>query len=376
MEIVYNSYGGRFSDSPRAVYEALVARGAEAGHTWLCAPEHAAAFPAGVRTVAPHTPASRAALEAADVLVANYGTERGWRKKPGALHLQTWHGTPLKRIHNDALTMPDGPLGDDDHDVRSWDVLLSPSAAATEPLRGAFRFPGPVPETGYPRNDVLSAPDREERRAEVRAALGVPEGVRAVLYAPTWRDDVVDVEGRRDFELHLDVRRFAERLGGDHVLLLRLHYFLSGRLGRLDVPGVLDVSGHPDIADLFLAADVLVTDYSSAMFDFAITGKPIVFFAYDLAHFRDSLRGFYFDLEAIAPGPLLATSEEVVEAVADLDAVAARHADRYAAFRQRFCHLEDGRATERVVDLVMSWRHRGAGADVPGPRGAASWAAV
>ncbi|GAB7190787.1 hypothetical protein NUM3379_14940 [Kineococcus sp. NUM-3379] len=370
MEIVYNSYGGRFSDSPRAVYEALVARGDAVGHTWLCAPAHAASFPPGVRTVTPGTAASRAALEAADVLVANYGTERGWRKKPGARYVQLWHGTPLKRIHNDALTLPDGPLGDDDHDVRAWDHLISPNSAATGPLRGAFGFTGPVHETGYPRNDVLSAPDREERRARVRARLGIAEGVRAVLYAPTWRDDVVDAEGRRDFDLRLDLERFSARLGGDHVLLLRLHYFLSGRLGAVSVPGVLDVSQHPDIAELFLAADVLVTDYSSAMFDFAVTGKPIVYFTYDLAHFRDELRGFYFDLERIAPGPLLATSEEVLDAVADLDAVSLRYAERYAAFRETFCHLEDGRATERVLELFLP---APVAVGVPQPREAASW---
>ena len=373
MQVVYNSYGGRFSDNPRAVYEALVARGDAVGHTWICAPEHAASFPPGVRTVAPGTPASRAALEAADVLVANYGTERGWRKKPGATYLQTWHGTPLKRIHNDALTMPDGPLGDDDHDVRAWDVMISPGSAATGPLRRAFGFEGPVHETGYPRNDVLSAPDRDERRARVRRALGIADSQRAVLYAPTWRDDVVDAQGRRDFDLHLDLDRFAERLGGDHVLLLRLHYFLSGRLGEVRVPGVLDVSSHPDVSDLYLAADVLVTDYSSAMFDFAVTGKPLLHFTYDLAHYRDELRGFYFDLEEIAPAPLLATSEEVLDALDDLDAVAARAAGRYARFRELFCHLEDGRAAQRVLTLLLP---RAGAQEVPSPRVAASWSSA
>ncbi|WP_245886409.1 CDP-glycerol glycerophosphotransferase family protein [Kineococcus xinjiangensis] len=376
VEIVYNSYGGRFSDSPRAVYEALVARGDDVRHTWLCAPEHAAAFPPGVRTVTPGTPESRAALEAADVLVANYGTERGWRKKPGAVYLQVWHGTPLKRIHNDALTMPDGPLSDDDHDVRSWDHMISPNSAATEPLRNAFRFTGPVHETGYPRNDALNAPDREERRAKVRQELGIPEGKRAVLYAPTWRDDVVDEQGRRDFDLHLDLGRFSERLGGDHVLLLRLHYFLSGRLGEVRVPGVLDVSSYPDIADLYLAADVLVTDYSSAMFDFAVTAKPIVYFTYDLAHYRDELRGFYFDLEEIAPGPLCSTGEEVYDALADLDAVSRRYAQRYARFREMFCHLEDGCSTQRVLELFFPQSPASGPEDVSSLCGTASWAAA
>ena len=112
-------------------------------------------------------------------------------------------------------------------------------------------------------------------------------------------------------------------------------------------------TGEPDPAGLHLAADVLVTDYSSVAFDFAVTGKPILFFTYDLAHYRDDLRGFYVDLEEIAPGPLLESSTELIDALADLDGVRERYATRYGEFRQTFCHLEDGHATERVLDLLF-----------------------
>ena len=111
----------------------------------------------------------------------------------------------------------------------------------------------------------------------------------------------------------------------------------------------LDVSAWPEVSDLYLAADAMVTDYSSTMFDFAVTGKPMLFFTYDLEDYMDRLRGFYLDLREIAPGPLLATNDELVAAVRALPDVAAAHEDRYARFRERFCHLEDGRATERVI---------------------------
>src|SRR3712207_9253014 len=104
---------------------------------------------------------------------------------------------------------------------------------------------------------------------------------------------------------------------------------------RLDFPeggAVRDVSAYPDIRYLYLAADVLVTDYSSTMFDFGITGKPQLFYAYDLDAFRDSLRGFYFDFAAIAPGPILETTPQLIAALRDLDAVEREHAGRYAAF--------------------------------------------
>jgi CDP-glycerol glycerophosphotransferase len=112
---------------------------------------------------------------------------------------------------------------------------------------------------------------------------------------------------------------------------------------------VQNVSGYPDIRDLYLAADVLITDYSSAMFDFAVTRKPIVLFAHDLDEYRDGVRGFYFDLEAEAPGPLCRTSDEIIDALGEHNA----RSDRYERFRQRFCPLDDGRAAARVVDRVF-----------------------
>jgi CDP-glycerol glycerophosphotransferase len=356
MRVVYNSFAGRCSDHPRAIHEALLARDdLDLDHVWCLDAAHAAGFPAGTSTVPYGGPACVAALESADVIVSNVGLDGfPWRKRPGALYLQTWHGTPLKRIHLDApweaLGLPQPPLDD----VARWDVLLSPNAFSTGPFRSAFRYAGEILEAGSPRNDVLLSDRRDEIRARVRRDLGLADGTTAVLYTPTWRDDVVDEHGERDFALHLDLDDATRRLGADHVLLLRLHYMLSDRLGPVDRPGVLDVSSHPDVSDLYLAADAMVTDYSSTMFDFAVTGKPMVFFAYDIEHYRDTLRGFYFDFEATTPGPLVTTSVEVVDALADLDAVRAGSAAPYEAFRDRFCHLDDGRATARVVERLMA----------------------
>ncbi len=230
---------------------------------------------------------------------------------PGAEYLQTWHGTPLKHIHFDVFQAPPGRLDYLTRDVRRWDHLISPNQASTGPLRQAFGFTGEVAETGYPRNDVLVSPHAGEVRANVRAQFGIPDDKKIVLYTPTWRDDLLDEDGKQDFRLHLDLDQFSEQLGDDHVLLMRLHYMVSGRLGDIDHPGVFDVSFHPNVSDLYLAADVMITDYSSTMFDFAVTGKPLLFFTYDLAHYRDTLRGFYFDFHLSAPGPLLHTNAEV-----------------------------------------------------------------
>jgi CDP-glycerol glycerophosphotransferase (TagB/SpsB family) len=364
MNIVFTAFRGHFSDSPRAIYEALQERRVHADVTWLSAPHTQAGFPADVRTAEFGSPESIAALEAADIVVSNDHIPLDWEKKPGATYLQTWHGTMLKRIHNDVFWAPEGRLAYLEHDIARWDLLLSPSSVSTDRLRGAFGYTGPIHETGLPRNDVLSSPRAGEIRAAVRAELGIADGQTAVLYTPTWRDDLVfQKTGPRDFDFPVDLDDFTARLGSDHVLLLRLHNMVMDRLEITEGSVVRDVCGHPDISRLYLASDILVTDYSSTMFDFAITGRPILNFTYDLEYFRDTLRGFYFDLAEAAPAPLLSTSKELVDAIADIDAIAAEHAGRYARFRDTFTHLEDGRATERVLDLLFP-----SGLPTAGPR--------
>ena len=354
MKVVWNADNGRYADNPRALHEAWTARGGDGvEHLWLASSRQASTFPPGVATVPIGTPQAVAALEAADVLVSNTHIQLDrWRKRPGATYLQTWHGTPLKRIHRDAAYQPpDDVMAELDDDIARWDLLVTPSAEGTRLLRAAFAYRGRVLETGYPRNDVLCAPDREARRARVRAELGLSDGTTAVLYAPTYRDDEA-VPGV-DAPLGLDVQALARCLG-DAAVLLRLHHYMYRQSRPAGGERVQDVAAYPDISDLYLAADVLVTDYSSAMFDFAITGKPILVFAYDLEHYRDRLRGFTLDLEAEAPGPVLLDQQALTSALLDLPAVAAAHAERYARFVERFCALEDGRASERVLQALWA----------------------
>ena len=142
-------------------------------------------------------------------------------------------------------------------------------------------------------------------------------------------------------------------VGPDHVLLVRLHYNVTEALDGIDAPHALDVSDHPDLRDLLLAADVLVTDYASLQFDFAVTGKPILYFTYDLDHYRGDLRHFYLDFEELAPGPLLGTLDEVLDALTDVTAATDGYQERYERFRKRFCDREDGHSTARVLDLVV-----------------------
>ena len=351
MKVVYNSFNGRYADNPRAVFEALRAARPGFDHVWLADSRHAAQFPADVATVPVAGPEATAALESADVVVANcHLTLAPWRKRPGTLYLQTWHGTPLKRIHRAAVTVPgEEAMAELDAEIALWDRLVSPSPAATELLRTAFGYTGAVLESGYPRNDLLAGPGVEGRRAAARRRLGVAEGTTVVLYAPTYRDDQVDGEVGR---LGLDPQALAERLGEDHLVLLRRHYYLGHQRSLPDTDQARDVSAHSDIAELHLVADVLVTDYSSSVFDFAVTGKPVVLFAYDLEHYRDRLRGFTLDLDTDLPGPVVTDADQLGAVLADLPALRRDWAERYAAFRERFCHPDDGHASQRVLQAV------------------------
>jgi CDP-glycerol glycerophosphotransferase len=351
MKVVYNSFHGRYSCNTRALYERLAdSPGLE--HIWLADSAHQAAFPDDVTTVDIDGPEARRVLESADLLIANTHTELEWDKRADTTYLQTWHGTPLKRIHNDVLWAPEGRLPRLDRDIAKWDLLLSPNEVSTPRLRKAFGFDRRVIETGYPRNDLLCGAQAHGAARAVQERLGIDPGATVVLYAPTWRDDEAFAEDRPEIPLALDVAECARALGPDHVLLVRAHNMVTGRSVLDEVPGVVDVSLYPDIRDLCLIADVLVTDYSSVMFDFAVTGRPMVFFAYDLERFADSVRGFYFDFLPQAPGPVVRTSAEVTQALLDLPTVRERYTAAYETFRTTYAGLEDGRSTDRVVELL------------------------
>jgi len=352
VRILYNAFNGRYADSPRALHQGLLARGVEAEHVWLQDERFVGGFPADVTTVPIGSAAAVAALETADVLISNTHIQLDrWEKPAGAFYLQTWHGTPLKQIHRAAASIPpEEMMRELDEDIDRWDALVSQSPAATVLLREAFGYTGPVMESGYPRNDVLRAPDASRRRRALRKELGIADDVTAVLYAPTYRDDTVDEADAPD---GLDLELLVRRLGPGHTVLLRQHYYLYRRPVRTGLAGLVDVSDNPDIADLYLAADAMVTDYSSAMFDFAVTGKPLMLHPYDLEHYRDQLRGFTFDLDTEGPGELVLDPEVLAQKLLALPATSAEDAARYAAFRRRWCGLDDGHATDRVLDQLL-----------------------
>ncbi|MDL4776055.1 bifunctional glycosyltransferase/CDP-glycerol:glycerophosphate glycerophosphotransferase [Actinomadura xylanilytica] len=352
---MFESFRGRqYSDSPRAIYEELARRRPDLECVWVTK-DGQFQPPDGVRTVLYGGREHFRTLAQARYLVGNDPMPEWLDKREGQFYAQTWHGTPLKRIGYD-IERPKFKNAQDymrrfSADVAQWDVLVSPNPFSTPIMRRAFRYEGEILESGYPRNDLL-ARGNAARATRVRKLLGIPEGRKVVLYAPTWRDDQARSGGYR-MELQLDLDAARAALGGDHVLLVRGHFNLGGGVEGTDGEFAIDVSRYPDIADLYLISDLMVTDYSSVMFDYAVTGRPQLFFTYDLERYRDHLRGFYFDFEAEAPGPLCGTSAELIEAIGAAEAAVPVYADRYRAFQEKFCAWDDGGAAARVVDRML-----------------------
>ncbi|GAA3738663.1 CDP-glycerol glycerophosphotransferase [Spinactinospora alkalitolerans] len=358
--ILFDSYSGKqYSDSPRGIYEELRRRGKRYPASWL-ARDGQVALPDDLTETRHSSREYFEALARSRYIVSNTHLPMWFERRPEQVVVQTWHGSMLKRIGFDIERVQFASR--DYHDklvreVNQWNHLVSPSPWATPILRRAFRFEGEILETGYPRNDIFHSPEREKLTREVRERLGLPEGKKVVLYAPTWRDDKFYSPGKYKLDLHLDLQRMYETLGDDHVLMVRRHPNIVDRVPVVGRDFVHDVSTYPEIQELFLVTDVLITDYSSLMFDFANTGRPMLFFTYDLEDYRDNLRGFYFDFDATAPGPLLTTSDQVIEAVRDVDEVHAGHKARYDAFVNRFCPLDDGKAAARIVDRLFTGLH-------------------
>ncbi|MGM7672046.1 CDP-glycerol glycerophosphotransferase family protein [Microbacterium sp. A93] len=333
-------YGQSAGCNPRAIDRELATRAPKVTRYWSVV-DLSVPVPEGAIAVVEGSPEWWRARGAARLLIVNDWLRRRFARKAGQKVLQTWHGTPLKRLALHRLGFAPRRMAAVVKESRRWDVLLAQNTYSERILKKAYAFFGkPIWTDGYPRNDMLFTHDG----AATRKALGIGAEERVLLYAPTWRDDRTEIV---DF---IDPQRLAEQT--DAVVLVRGHS-RTLRPGR-DQSGarVIDVTGYPETARLMLAADALITDYSSVMFDYSVTGKPMYFMVPDLDHYRGELRGFYFDLTERAPGPLLTTQDELADALMD-DTLPGFFAERYAAWQKQFNTRDDGHAAERVVSRLL-----------------------
>ena len=341
-------YGTQVSCNPFALDREIARRLPEAPRYWSVTSERTV-IPEGAKALLVGSPDWFAARRRARLLIVNDWLRFGFRRRAGQTVLQTWHGTMLKRL---ALGRPKVSLRTRlaiHRESRRWSLMLSQNPHSTSQFRTSYAFRGEILETGYPRDDRLANSVALDTRIDIavhtaRRALGVPVETKVLAYVPTWREH----GGRVDT---LDVHEVAARLGDEWVVVARGHTRSEGSYRDvLSAPGrVVDATDHPDVNDVILAADLLVTDYSSVMFDAAVARVPMLFFVPDLAAYRDVERGFTFDFESTAPGPLVTSLEAVVDAAER----GVHQGPEYSAWCERFVPHDDGHAAERVVDALI-----------------------
>ncbi|MHD0396629.1 bifunctional glycosyltransferase/CDP-glycerol:glycerophosphate glycerophosphotransferase [Staphylococcus simulans] len=360
--IVFETFGGKnYSDSPKYVYEYMQKHYPNYNYIWVLDQPDKTEIPGQATKVKKGSKAYYEAYSKAHYWVVNARTPLYINKKENQTYIQTWHGTPLKRLANDmkVVRMPGTTTSAYKRNFRSetqrWDYLVSPNRYATEIFESAFWMDrARILEIGYPRNDVLVNRQNDTAYLDaIREKLNIPKDKKVITYAPTWRDDEFITKGKYLFDLNIDLDHLYKQLGDDTIILLRMHYLIAN---ALDLSGyenfAIDVSDYDDVSEIFLISDALITDYSSVMFDYGILKRPQFFFAYDIEKYDKGLRGFYMDYYRDLPGPIFTDAHRLAESLKDLPKVQADYQAKIDAFYHRFCSIENGKASEYIGELI------------------------
>ncbi|VEF49619.1 CDP-glycerol:poly(glycerophosphate) glycerophosphotransferase [Bacillus freudenreichii] len=361
--VVFESFHGKqYSDSPRAIYEYMKENKMPYVMYWMADRRHINAFDKleDVQYVKRLSPKWIFLMARAKYWISNARLPLWLPKPKDTIYVQTWHGTPLKRLGADIEEVHMPGTNTEKYkenflfEASKWDYLVSPNAYSTKIFKRAFGFNKKVIESGYPRNDFLINNNDMETIARLKKKCELPLDKKVILYAPTWRDNQFYAKGSYKFDLQMDLAQMKEHLGDEYVIALRLHYLVAE---NLDLTGyedfVFDFSSHEDIRELYLIGDLLITDYSSVFFDYANLKRPMIFFVYDIEDYRDKLRGFYFDFEQKAPGPLVKTTDEIIHEIRKVNENGFTPSENIEEFYNRFCYLEDGHASARVVGNIF-----------------------
>jgi len=355
-QFIFESFLGKFySDSPKYIYEYLYENFSdEFDFVWVIN-DKSVKIPGNPKKVKRFSLEYYKELARSKYWVVNGRQASRLHKRDSQVIISTWHGTPIKKLGLDI-----GNVYTRDPNIKKsyikvakeWDYLISPNHYTTEILKSAFGYEGKILETGYPRNDILyNATESDVKK--IKEDLNLPHDKKIILYAPTWRDDEYYDAAQMHFELKLNLEQMQKAVGDEYILLVRTHYFVSDRLDLGPYKGfAYDVSKYDDIAELYLISDMLITDYSSVFFDFANLKRPILYYTYDLDKYENVLRGFYIDIHSEVPGPLLKTTDEVIDSIKNIDSIKEEYQEKYDAFYERFCSIEDGNASKRIIDEI------------------------
>ena len=286
------------------------------------------------------------------------------KKKKNQIYLQCWHGTPLKKLRYDievkgaVLNTISEIRKRNDLDAIKFDFFISPSKFCTEKFISAFNLKklgkdNIIVEKGYPRNDYLFNYKKEDID-KIKKLLKLPKGKKVILYAPTFRDNQHTSGVGYTYNLGINFDKMQKELSKDYIILFRTHYFVSNSFDFSKYEKfIYDVSYYDDINELYIISDLLITDYSSVFFDFANLKKPMIFYMYDLDDYKNNLRDFYFDLN-ILPGPIVKQEDDLIKEIKNIDNYDELYHDKYIKFNEKFNYLDDGKSTERVVEVIFN----------------------
>jgi CDP-glycerol glycerophosphotransferase (TagB/SpsB family) len=346
--IFFESYRGRsVACNPRALDRFIAGDRPHTLRYWSVQ-DGSVEVPIGAIRIIEGTRAWWHARGSARVLIVNDWLQKRWRRRSHQHVLQTWHGSTLKRLARDRPDAGWRTRVAARREAKRWDALLAQNEFSALNLRSAYAYKGPVWVEGYPRNDALITSFQYDRSSyAIYNRLGIDPDLKIVLWAPTWRED------RRTMVDFLDVAQLSDVLGPEWIVLVRGHVSTWGTGADQSGAGVLDVTTYPDIADLLQVTDVLVTDYSSVMFDWVVTGRPIVFCVPDMANYAYVLRGFYADLLVDPPGPVVHTTTEVAQAIQNSADHSLEYAEQRREWRERYAAHDDGHAAEHVVRQMV-----------------------
>jgi CDP-glycerol glycerophosphotransferase len=360
---VYSAqWSAAYTGNPRAIYERARVTAPDVKGVWVVKRDERAVIPDGVPVVLHGGFPYYRAMARAKYFFNDVNYSDDIVKRPGQVHVQTKHGTPLKKM---GLELQDHPVGAAGMSFKAllqrsdrWDYVISSNRHSSEVWERSFPCDYVTLETGYPRNDRLVLSTPAERDA-LRRYHGIADGTRAILYAPTFRD-----WSRKTFTPPVDLARLAESLGDGWTIFVRTHYLTEGdeTLRRLTERGLIrDATAEQDLEGLMIASDVLLTDYSSIQFDYANLDRPIVVYADDWPTYKE-LRGVTFELPESPPGVIARNMDDLVDAFVSGRYAGPEATDQRKAFARRFCPWDDGHAADRVIERVFG--HRTVSGDV------------
>lgn len=345
--ILITCFGGKkYDDSPKAIYEEMIKdlRFDDYRIVWAFRDPEKHDIPRGEK-VKIDTFAYYKLMYKARVWITNSGMERGLNfDAKNVCHVQTWHGTAIKKIGTDSSG--DGFGQTKDTPVSLWLAQCPHDVDVFSRAMGVSR--NVIKMMGLPRNDVL-ATYNEEKQKELKKKLGIAENKKVILYAPTYREFSRDAANNCVIAPPINLELWKEKLCNEYVLLFRAHYEVVQSLNIEDDDFCKDVSSYPDLNELMMASDVLLSDYSSIYFDYAILGKPMLCFVYDYNEYVEK-RGVYFDIRE-ALEDYSANENEVIDNLLNIDmekrkAVAERFRSKYVTAY--------GNASKQVIDFISN----------------------